>query len=256
MPSHPEPCASDRAIVRPVISDRTPSLGPLAVMAGTRTDAEAIGAALRPDAYRLRDLFCGRLWASSAGPPAFSLAGPFVGAPAAVMALETLAAWGVRALLFFGWCGAIDPRVAVGDILVPSAALVDEGTSRHYGVALGERARPAASWSARVADALRDRGLACHDGPVWTTDAIFRETPAKVAHFRSQQALAVEMETSALFSVAAYRSVAAAAVLVVSDSLAQGTWQPGFKDPRFTRSREALCACVHDLGALWQPAHD
>jgi purine-nucleoside phosphorylase len=61
---------------------------------------------------------------------------------------------------------------------------------------------------------------------VWTTDAPFRETAADVAWHRERGVLAVDMESAALFAVAGYRKVSAAAALVIGDSLAGDRWQP------------------------------
>ena len=36
-----------------------------------------------------------------------SFIGPFIGAPYAVVLLESLIAWGVREVVFFGWCGSV-----------------------------------------------------------------------------------------------------------------------------------------------------
>ncbi|MBF0200227.1 MAG: purine-nucleoside phosphorylase [Desulfamplus sp.] len=74
-------------------------------------------------------------------------------------------------------------------------------------------------------------------GTIWTTDAIYRETSKKVAFFRNMDAVAVEMECSALFSVAAYRKIDLTAVLIVSDTLFKNEWNPGFRSRRFKKSR-------------------
>ncbi len=55
------------------------------------------------------------------------------------------------------------------------------------------------------------------------------------------------MECSALFTVAAFRAVSAAALLVVSDDLSSLAWRPGFKDPRFASGREAACDVIGRL---------
>lgn len=160
----------------------------------------------------------------------------------AVMLLETLAAWGVRRVVYFGWCGALVPGIAVGDVLVPTAAAVDEGTSPAYGTPAGTLALPDEALTETLAAAVAAIGPGIHRGPVWTTDAVFRETPGRVAHFvETHRALAVEMEVSALCSAARFLGVQMAAVLVVSDSLAGGQWQPGFKSATFFRTRRSVC---------------
>jgi len=170
-----------------------------------------------------------------------SVTGPMMGAPYAVALMETLIAWGARTLLFFGWCGAISPEVGIGDIIVPTGAVIDEGTSLHYGSTGGRVSEPSADATDQIKRLLTARGLSFREGLVWSTDAPFRETPAKVAAARKQGACTVEMEASALFTVGRHRSVSVGAVLAVSDDLSTLTWKPGFKDPRFRAARRAIC---------------
>ena len=176
-----------------------------------------------------------------------SLAGPFVGAPYAVMILESLVAGGVRKVFYFGWCGAISPEIGIGDILVPTSAVIDEGTSRHYLNNNHIVSQPSESLVKMITAALRRRGLSYHEGPVWSTDAIFRETKDKVRKYQAQKVLAVEMETSALFTVGNYRKIDLAAILVVSDELSTLKWQTGFKKKRFKQGRAAVCEVIKHL---------
>jgi uridine phosphorylase len=154
------------------------------------------------------------------------------------MIAETLIAWGAHQLVFLGWCGSLCETVSIGDLLSPTSAFVDEGTSRHYVADASESAASGAMVSA-LSEAGAALGAGIRRGSVWTTDAPFRETPEKVLAYRQRGALGVEMECSALFTLGAVRAVETAALLVVSDDLSSLTWVPGFKDPRFTRGREA-----------------
>ena len=94
---------------------------------------------------------------------------------------------------------------------------------------------------------LRRFNLDFHEGKVWTTDAIYRETRQKIEQFQKKGALAVEMELSALFSAGRYRGVDVAAVLVVSDEVSTFTWRPGFRDKRFIKSRKAVAEVISDI---------
>ena len=190
------------------------------------------------DRWRGEFTVTGFAWDEAAG--RLTVTGPLLGAPAAVMIAETLIAWGARRLLYYGWCGAIAPHVKIGDIVVPTAAVIDEGTSRHYGADLNQTVAPSHRMVATIHQTLHASGQPCHDGLVWTTDALFRETPSKVKSFQQRGALAVEMETSALFTVAAFHQVEVGCLLVVSDELARLEWQPGFKDERFKASRAVI----------------
>jgi uridine phosphorylase len=164
-----------------------------------------------------------------------------MGAPYAVALMETLIAWGARTILFFGWCGAISPEVGIGDIIVPNGAIIDEGTSLHYGGTSGRISDSSADASRQIKQLLSGSGLSYREELVWSTDAPFRETPGKINSARAQGAIAVEMETSALFTVGRHRKVSVGAVLAVSDDLSSLTWKPGFKDKRFRDARRAIC---------------
>jgi uridine phosphorylase len=170
-----------------------------------------------------------------------------MGAPYAAALMETLIAWGARTLLFFGWCGAISPEVKIGDIIVPSGAVIDEGTSLHYGGNSGEISDACPEASKLIRQYLSGSGLTYREGFLWSIDAPFRETPKKVDTARTRGACAVEMETSALFTVGRHRQVSVGAVLVVSDDLSSLTWKPGFKDKRFRDARREVCESLAGL---------
>ncbi len=245
----------DDAIVRPVRGKRSPRLGPVAVMAATRPDLERI--------CRLCGLAEGRrypLYISELAVPAdpdggVAVAGPVVGAPYAAMILETLLCWGAREVLFCGWCGAISAAADIGSLIVPQRAFIDEGTSRHYRRRRAEEgpgeapffSTPAPELAQALIRAAGRQGCPVVEGPVWSTDAIYRETPRKVEYYRQRGCLAVEMELSALFSVAAFRRAPLAGMLVVSDDLSTLHWRPGFRKPAFREGRHAACRAVADL---------
>jgi uridine phosphorylase len=234
------------AIIEPRRGMRSPKLGPVAVVAATEPDLDSLRSRLGFGADPGRRLYTSRLYTSSESLPEVCLAGPVVGAPFAVMIAETLIAWGARRLVFLGWCGALAEAVSIGALVLPTAAFIDEGTSRHYAAGVSESAASGSLVQA-LSEAGAAMGIGIHPGPVWTTDAPFRETREKVLAFRQRGALAVEMECSALFTVGAFRAVEVAALLVVSDDLSSLNWNPGFKDPRFACGREAAGRVIGNL---------
>lgn len=95
-----------------------------------------------------------------------------IGGPSAVIAVEELAQLGARTFIRVGTCGAIQPGVHVGDLVIAAAAVRDEGTSRQYAPV----EYPAVSSHAVVAalqHAARDRDLTAHTGVVHTTDTYY-----------------------------------------------------------------------------------
>jgi uridine phosphorylase len=61
-------------------------------------------------------------------------------------------------------------------------------------------------------------------GKTWTTDALYRETAAKVTRRRDEGCLTVEMEAAALFAVARFRGVPLAQVLYGGDDVSGAEW--------------------------------
>jgi uridine phosphorylase len=155
----------------------------------------------------------------------------YFGAPAAVMLAEALISGGIRNLLVLGEAGAINSVIDVGEIVVPTFAIREEGTSYHYfppEIAV----RPSKKLLIRVKRLLDNFGFHYIEGGVWSTDAPFRETREKVLRYSSQGVHAVEMECSALFSIAQYRRAKTAALLVITDTLYGKKWKQAFEEPR------------------------
>jgi uridine phosphorylase len=130
---------------------------------------------------------------------------------------------------------AIQPSIDIGDIVIPSSSVRDEGTSHHY---LPRNAQATANWEIRdVLIRCCDRsGVKRRVGTLWTTDAPYRETPSKVAYLQRGGVLGVDMESSAIFSVAISRKVRAACILAASSTLTSGTPTMGMYSPRLRES--------------------
>lgn len=133
------------------------------------------------------------------------------GAPQAVDTVETLAALGVKNIILIGMCGAYDENVHIGEIISPRKAFVEEGTSLHYYESI-EASYPDADFL-DVAKSLFNIA----DYPIVSTDSIYRQTFNKEKLWREKGAVGVDMETSAVFSVAKYLGLKTVALLMVSD---------------------------------------
>ena len=167
------------------------------------------------------------------------IAGPSVGAPMAVLTLEKLIVLGAKRIITFGWCGSLNDTLHIGDVLLPTWAISDEGTSNHY------PATPRPESHAPTRQILGDRfaaqGLTPLSGPMWTTDAPYRESITQVKQLNEQNILAVDMEFAALIAAAAFRKIELTAVMLVSDELWSGKWNPDFRTKGFRKkSRDVL----------------
>jgi len=148
---------------------------------------------------------------------------PGVCAPLAAGLLDEIIPLGSRKFIACGGAGVLDRAIAVGHIIVPISAVRDEGTSYHYLPPAREvEASPAGI--AAIERTLQARGVPYLLGKTWTTDAIFRETPAKVQLRKSEGCLTVEMEAAAFFAVAQFRGVTLAQMLYGGDDVSGAEW--------------------------------
>lgn len=151
----------------------------------------------------------------------------------------------------------VDSVINLAQALIPTSAVRDEGTSYHY-------LPPSREVSARTraVAALQDT-LTAHNipfvlGKTWTTDAIYRETPARIARRRDEGCIAVEMEAAAFFAVAQFRGVELAQILYAGDDVSGDTWDTRDWHKRASlRERKPPCGCrtscghgsvLHDVG--------
>lgn len=148
---------------------------------------------------------------------------PGVGAPLACGLLEDAIASGCRKFVACGGAGALVPELALGHVIVPTAAIRDEGTSYHYLPAEREIAV-----DPRLVDVvttlLDQRGIPYVTGKSWTTDAPYRETRAKIAARRDEGCISVEMELAAFLAVAAHRGVELVQYLYAGDDASGDAW--------------------------------
>ena len=240
---------SDKAIIDPIKGKKAPCLGPFAVMVTSAEELAFIKNHMKIEWEKkdLKNVMMSRIHIDSSSSPRFSLAGPVVGAPYAAMIIETLICWGAKEIVYFGWCGSISPDTKIGDIIIADGAIIDEGTSPGYGGKMLGNVFSHPDLKDKIEKAFIEEKTNFHNGLIWTTDAIYRETPAKMEYFRKRNAIGVEMEASALFTIGKFRNVKTAAILVVSDELATGKWVPGFHHDEFKHSRQAISKIIKKL---------
>ena len=165
------------------------------------------------------------------------LCGP--GASHVSMIMEELIARGTKKFLNIGIAGSLQKDLKVGDIVVCTRAIRDEGVSHHY-INPGKYVGLSDDMTRNLRGALSKHGLSFTIGTTWTIDTPFRETQEEVKQYQAEGVLTVEMETAALASIAQYRGVQFAAAFVISDLLVDGIWKPGFDSKHLAESLKKL----------------
>jgi uridine phosphorylase len=184
-----------------------------------------------------------------------TVAAPAMGAPYAAMVLEKLIALGAHMVLALGWCGSLQDRVGLGHLVLPEAAVSGEGTSRYYALK-DQPLAPDKKLYGLLRRQLEQSGATWHNGAVWSTDAIYRETAELVRQQQDRGSLGVDMEMAALFAVGSFRRVPVAGLLVVSDELATLVWRPGYRSEIFRQARHQAARLLLTAAAQWEDEHD
>jgi uridine phosphorylase len=151
-----------------------------------------------------------------------------VGAPATILHMEELHGWGAKRFVIIGMAGAITPELRIGDVVVCTKSVRDEGTSHHY-VKHTKYAFSSKILTDKIFDSLYSKFSRVFKGPSWTIDAPYRETVEELRQYRREGVLTVEMEASALFAVGQIKEVETSAVFVISDILSEERWKPQFR---------------------------
>ncbi|QGN06234.1 nucleoside phosphorylase [Halorhabdus sp. CBA1104] len=159
-----------------------------------------------------------------------TIASTGIGSPSAAIAIEELANVGVETLIRVGTTGGLQRGIEIGDMVVATAAAKNEGTSDRYEAAEFPAVADYDVLSTLV-DTAQANDEAVHVGPIATDDAFYNETEEIITTWEEAGILSVEMEASALFTLARRRGVRAGAICTVDGNLVEGT-QKGATDER------------------------
>lgn len=148
---------------------------------------------------------------------------PGVGASLGAGLFEEVIGHGCRKFVACGGAGALVAGLALGHVVVPTAAVRDEGTSYHY-VAPAREISADHSAIAVAVSVLERHEIPYTTGKTWTTDAPYRETQSRIARRREEGCITVEMETAAFLAVAQHRGVKFIQFLYAGDDVSGEAW--------------------------------
>jgi len=153
-----------------------------------------------------------------------------VGASAAVLSLEGLIVSGAEEIIMLGFCGSLNREYPMRSAVSISRTLSEEGTSRHY-FPHKRYFKPSLSLKKNIEKILHSHHLPYLEGSLVSTDAPYRETKTWLEQKQRKGIDLVDMETSAVFSLAEFRNVKASALMIVSDEIYGKKWKHMFSDP-------------------------
>jgi purine-nucleoside phosphorylase len=135
---------------------------------------------------------------------------------------ELVTEYDVKTLIRVGTCGALQPDLKVGDVVLAMTASTDSHINRLRFD--GTDYAPAASFDLllKAYDAARERGIDVRVGGIISGDRFYNDDPDWWKIWAEYGAHVCEMETNGLYTLAAKFKVSALSILTVSDSLVTG----------------------------------
>lgn len=161
---------------------------------------------------------------------------PFQCSAGAAGTLEEMHAMGCSKFIICGGAGCLTGKMDVGQIMLPTSAVRDEGASYHYLPPSREVEAPKDVLE-KTARALGEMGVPFTLGKTWTTDAFYRETKEMVEKRRAEGCRMVEMETAGFYAVAKHYGLQLAQLLYAGDDVSGEAW-----DNRSWNSRKGIRA--------------
>jgi uridine phosphorylase len=150
--------------------------------------------------------------------------------PDSAIIAEILCAGKVECIIRAGSCGALDETIKVGDVVLATGVVRGDGVTPYY-VDKDYKTVTDAAVTAALEKAAGENEVSVRRGLIWTTDALLRETRELVEKVRKEGAVAVDMVSSALLTIAQLNKVKAASISAVSDNLITG--ELGFINPDY-----------------------
>jgi purine-nucleoside phosphorylase len=152
-----------------------------------------------------------------------SVQGSGMGQPSmAIYVHELFAEYDVQSVVRVGSCGALTERLALRDVVIASGACTDSSMNRITFEGLDYA--PVADFGLLrgAVEAAEQRGTQVHVGLLFSSDSFYAARPELAARMVGYGVLAVEMEASALYTLAAKHGRKALAICTVSDHVVTG----------------------------------
>ena len=179
-----------------------------------------------------------------------SVQGSGMGMPSAsIYAHELINDYGVRTLIRVGSCGALAESLKLNDVIAAIGSSTDSAMNRMRFDGLIDYAPVADFTLLRTAVDIADsRGVPMRVGPILAADAFYTDRPDLYDRLAEYGVLAVEMETAALYTIAARFGVRALTLLTVSDHIKTGEHMPAEDRERTFRSMAEIAL---DTATSW-----
>ncbi|MBU1537459.1 purine-nucleoside phosphorylase [Myxococcota bacterium] len=149
-----------------------------------------------------------------------------MGAPSAAIVIKELIELGAQNFIRIGTCGDLHGNLTLGQLIIPISACVLNSTTNEIAQFEGYAPSPDYDLMQNLVTAAQNKSLQYKVGTVGTMDLFYHPDATISERCRAMGVLALEMETSLIFALAARYRKRAAALLTVSDNIPQGVRAP------------------------------
>ena len=140
-----------------------------------------------------------------------------MGSATAATVMDLLSAISPKAVLFLGKCGGVKHRAALGDLILPIAAIRGDGTSADY-FPPEVPALPSFALQKAISTTIRDHKRDYWTGTIYTTNRrVWEHDTEFKKYLKKIRAIAVDMETATIFITGFANEISTGALLLVSD---------------------------------------
>ena len=144
-----------------------------------------------------------------------------MGTPSLSIVVEELLNLGAGRFVRLGTCGGFASDLRLGDLVIATAACPTDGATRVYLGGDAYAPAPDFNMTHQLVHAAEAAGIAVRTGPIVSVDVFYNPDPDYAKTWRERGVIAVEMEASALFYLAARSGTEAACLLTVSDIVSE-----------------------------------
>jgi uridine phosphorylase len=144
-----------------------------------------------------------------------------IGCPSTAIVIEELMKIGAETLIRVGTTGALQPDIEIGDIVIGTAAVRADGTSRSY-LPVEYPAVASLEVVSALIQASKRMMKKIHVGIVLTSDAFYSEDTEVTWRFGKANVLSIEMECSTIFTLTRLKGLRSGAIMAVDGNLVKG----------------------------------
>ncbi|MFX0015181.1 MAG: nucleoside phosphorylase [Promethearchaeota archaeon] len=145
-----------------------------------------------------------------------------MGCPSSAIVLEEAFRAGGEVFIRIGSCGALQPGMRIGEVVIPFAAIRDERTSLNY-ASIEFPAVSSPEIFQNLCESAKKLNFNYHAGIVWTTDVYYSSNQDSYKIWAKCGANSVEMESALLFVYGSVNKMRTGSILVIDGNLAEGT---------------------------------